>query len=123
MIALVLLEQVRASMQAELVKNTLSPIGEKLETLLAKQNTYKADWGNRLKIATQWQRSLEPIFFMNITEAQLSRKQLQLRYWKWSTCEISQLLDRGQKLQANIEQLNHSNNVWKRMRVAVVVSH
>lgn len=35
---------------------------------------------------------------------------------------ISQLIDRGQTLQVSIQQLNDTDNVWKRMQIAVMVS-
>jgi predicted DNA-binding transcriptional regulator YafY len=98
MMALALLEQVSADIQPELVKNVLSPIRDKLESLLSKHKINKTDWQNRLKVITQWQRDCEPRYFMNILQALLSRKQLRIIYWKWKTAETSERVISPQRI-------------------------
>jgi len=89
-IALVLLEQIGSGIQPELTQQLLTPVKQRLNKLLAGNNITQQDWENRLKIVSQWQRNLQPNFFINISQALLNRTQINIQYWKWSTNHTSQ---------------------------------
>lgn len=97
-IALVLIEQISSNLQPDVVKNILAPVSQRLDMLLQQHKISPNEWKNRLKIVTQWQRDYQPDYFINITQALLARKRIEIQYWKWSSNQTTERLISPQRL-------------------------
>lgn len=104
-LALVTLQQLLEQLQLGILGSQLSPIQQRLNTLMMNKGLNGQDVAKRIKILYAGKRSLQPEFFQTLAAATLSRHQIEIQHY-------SRQNNQSQKRILSPQKLIHYRDNW-----------